>query len=46
LQLQQLQLQQVQEQRVESLRLQEQQRLQIKEGASVGHIPAILPTPF
>ena len=44
LQLQQLQLQQTQAQQVESLRLQEQRRLQIKEGASVGEIPAILPT--
>ena len=44
LQLQQLQLRQGQEQQVESLRLKEQQRLQIKEGVSVGRIPAIPPT--
>ena len=44
LQLQQLQLQQGQAQQVESLRLQEQQRRQIKEGASASEIPAILPT--
>ena len=43
-QLQQLQLQQGQAQQVESLRLQEQQRRQIKEGTSASEIPAILPT--
>ena len=41
---QQPQLRQGQEQQVESLRLKEQQRLQIKEGVSVGRIPAIPPT--